>query len=104
VVVVAEEIVESEQIRARPELTVIPGFQVDAIVVEPWAAHPSDSFGYYWRDLEHHQLYGRMSRTPEGLDAYLQEWVHGTSDRRQYLARLGEQRTSELMARVDRWW
>src|SRR4051812_22991823 len=34
VVVIAEELVDTEVVRARPELTVAPGFMVDAVVVE----------------------------------------------------------------------
>jgi glutaconate CoA-transferase, subunit A len=41
VIVVVEELVDEEVIRADPNRTVVPGFVVDAVVVEPWGAHPS---------------------------------------------------------------
>src|SRR5213594_1267879 len=41
VIVVVEEIVSESVIRADPNRTIIPGFIVDAVVREPWGAHPS---------------------------------------------------------------
>lgn len=104
VIVVAEELVDTEVIRSRPELTVVPGFKVEAIVVEPWSAHPTDAYGYYYRDLEHAALYGEMSRTEEGFRRYLEEWVLGTANHREFVQRLGEARLRQLMARRDPWW
>ena len=37
-------------IRADPNRTIIPGLIVDAVVVEPWGAHPSYVQGAYDRD------------------------------------------------------
>src|SRR5690606_3183942 len=50
VVVVAEEIVDEETIRRDPNRTLIPGLIVDAVVHEPYGAHPSYVQGYYDRD------------------------------------------------------
>lgn len=104
VVVVAEELVDTEVVRKRPEATVAPSFLVDAIVVEPWAAHPSDSYGYYYRDLAHHALYGAMSRTEDGFRRYLDEWVFETGTRAGFLEKLGKVRLRELMVRETPWW
>jgi glutaconate CoA-transferase subunit A len=104
VILVAEELVDTAVIRERPELTAIPGFMVDAIVVEPWAAHPTDSSGYYWRDLEHHGLYAEMSKTEEGFADYISEWVVGTRDHAGFRSKLGDERMKSIMARSDPWW
>ena len=103
-VVIAEELVDTEVIRQHPEATVAPGFMVDAVVVEPWAAHPTDSYGYYYRDLAHHALYGEMSRTEEGFRRYIDEWVLATGDHAGFIRKLGEERTAELEARHKRYW
>ena len=50
VIVVVEELVDESVIRADPNRTIIPGLAVDAVVVEPWGAHPSYAQGYYDRD------------------------------------------------------
>lgn len=102
-VVIAEELVDTEVIRQQPEATVAPGFMVGAIVVEPWAAHPTDAHGCYWRDLSHNQLYGEMSRTEAGFEQYLDEWVRGTEDFQGFVAKLGPERLDELKAGQRRW-
>ena len=50
VIVVVEELVDEAVIRADPNRTVIPGLIVDAVVVEPFGAHPSYAQGHYDRD------------------------------------------------------
>jgi glutaconate CoA-transferase, subunit A len=102
-IVIAEELVDTAVIRERPEATVAPGFMVDAVVIEPWAAHPTDSYGYYYRDLHHHALYGEMSRTEEGFRRYLDEWIIATGNHTGFMAKLGKERISELMIRKERW-
>jgi glutaconate CoA-transferase subunit A len=76
---------------------------IDAVVIEPWAAHPTDSYRYYFRDLEHHALYGRMSKTEQGYREYLDEWVFGCPTHHDLLAKLGQDRVQALQARAS-WW
>jgi glutaconate CoA-transferase, subunit A len=104
VVMIAEELVDSELIRQHPEATVAPGFMVDAIVVEPWAAHPTDSYGYYWKDLEHNAMYGEMTRTEEGFQRYIDEWVIATGNHAGFVKKLGAERAAALTARIKRYW
>ncbi|CAN5532967.1 CoA transferase subunit A [soil metagenome] len=101
--VIAEEMVDTALIRERPEATVAPGFMVEAVVIEPWAAHPTDAFGYYWRDLEHNSLYGEMSRTEAGFQQYIDEWITGTANHAEFIAKLGSNRLAELQSRKDTW-
>lgn len=101
IVVIAEQLVSTEVIRERPELTIVPGHRVEAIVIQPWAAHPTDSAGYYRRDLEHHALYGSMTRTVEGFQAYVDEWIGGVTDHAGYLRRLGPDALASLRLRGE---
>ena len=89
VIVVVEELVDQSVIRADPNRTIIPGFVVDAVVVEPWGAHPSYAQGYYDRDNEFYLAWERVSRDPAGLAGYLDEYVYGVRDRREYVERSG---------------
>ncbi len=84
VVVVAEEIVSQDVIRRDPNRTLIPGFRVDAVVCEPFGAHPSYVQGYYDRDNEFYVRWDEISREPQALAAYLDEWVYGVADRQHY--------------------
>jgi glutaconate CoA-transferase subunit A len=76
--VVVEELVDEEVVRADPNRTLIPGIKVDAVVVCPRGAHPSYAQGYYDRDNRFYLEWDRISRDPEALSAWLDEWVHGT--------------------------
>jgi glutaconate CoA-transferase subunit A len=87
VIVVVEELVPEAVIRADPNRTIIPGMVVDAVVVEPWGAHPSYAQGYYDRDNEFYVAWDNVSRDASRLEAYLDEWVHGVADRAEYLRR-----------------
>jgi glutaconate CoA-transferase subunit A len=99
VVICAEEIVDTEVIRADPDRTIIPGFRVDAVVEEPWGCHPDYMQGYYDRDLEYYHTYGSETRTQEGFEKFLQEWVYSVNDRKEYLEKLGVKRLMKLRAR-----
>jgi glutaconate CoA-transferase subunit A len=89
VIVVVEELVDEAVIRADPNRTVIPGLIVDAVVVEPFGAHPSFSQGHYDRDNTFYVEWDAVSRDAERTAAWLDEWVYGTSGRAEYMERLG---------------
>ncbi len=89
VIVLAEEVVSREVIGADPNRTIVPALKVVAVVEEPGACHPSPLQGRYGRDHEFFHDYHRATRTPEGFDNWIKEWVTGVRDRREYLRKLG---------------
>jgi glutaconate CoA-transferase, subunit A len=89
VILTAEEIVDPAVIRSDPNRTLIPGFIVDAICHVPYASHPSYTQGYYDRDNEFYLKWDEISKTPVGMQAYLDEWVYGVQDRAEYWQKLG---------------
>ena len=88
VIVVVEEIVDTEVIRRDPNRTLIPGLIVDAVVHEPFGAHPSYVQGYYDRDNAFYREWDALSRDPDSAGAWLESWVYGVQDRGEYLAKL----------------
>ena len=96
VLVVVEELVGEDVIRADPNRVLIPGLVVDAVVVCPRGAHPSYAQGYYDRDNRFYLEWDAISRDPRRLADWLDEWVYGTRDHAEYLAKLGETRWKEL--------
>jgi glutaconate CoA-transferase subunit A len=100
VIVVVEELVQQSTIRADPNRTLIPGFIVDAVVVEPWGAHPSYAQGYYDRDNAFYIGWEAISRDPAALGRYLDEYVYGVRDRAEYVARCGDLDRLRASARV----
>ncbi len=99
VIVVAEEIVQPEVIASDPNRTVIPGFLVAAVLHEPWGAHPSPVQGYYGRDHAFFSQYHEQSRQLEDFERWLERWVSGVADRREYMNRLGTCRAETLGVR-----
>ena len=89
VIVVAEEIVDESVIRADPNRTAIPGLLVDAVVHEPYAAHPSYAQGYYDRDTQFYLDWDTISREPDTLLNWLAEWVYGLAGRAEYVEKMG---------------
>lgn len=89
VVVVVEEIVDEEVIRRDPNRTLIPGLIVDAVVHEPYGAHPSYVQGYYDRDNDFYLKWDEWSRDQSTTEAWLEEWVYNLPDRAAYLEKIG---------------
>lgn len=91
VIVVVEEVVDETIIRSDPNRTVIPGLLVDAVVHEPFGAHPSYTQGYYDRDNKFYLEWDRISRDEATTRAWLEEWVLNVHDRSGYLFKLETQ-------------
>ncbi len=98
VVVIVEEIVDEAIIRHDPNRTLIPGLIVDALVHEPYGAHPSYVQGYYDRDNAFYLAWDKISHDQAATEAWLDEWVHGVPDRTSYLEKLGQERLASLDA------
>ena len=96
VIVVVEELVSEDVIRADPNRTIIPGLIVDAVVVEPWGAHPSYVQGAYDRDNRFYLDWDPISRSEEATQAWLREWVYDLDGRTAYAEKLGQERLASL--------
>jgi acyl CoA:acetate/3-ketoacid CoA transferase alpha subunit/acyl CoA:acetate/3-ketoacid CoA transferase beta subunit len=85
IIVVAEQIVTTEEIRMRPQDTLIPSYRVNALIHEPWGAHPTASPGHYDYDYEALQEYQQAARDAASFQAYIQKYVLGVKDFKAYL-------------------
>jgi glutaconate CoA-transferase subunit A len=88
-IVVCEEIVDESVVRSDPNRTMIPGLVVDAVVEEPFACHPSYAQGYYDRDNQFYLDWERISKDPETLGGWLDEWVYDLGCHRDYVEKWG---------------
>jgi glutaconate CoA-transferase subunit A len=91
VIVVVEEIVEKDVIRSDPNRTIIPDLVVDAVVHEPYGAHPSYVQGYYDRDNEFYLRWYEITKEQASTEAWLEEWVYGVENRAEYVEKMGTQ-------------
>ena len=96
VIVVVEELVDEAVVRADPNRTVIPGLIVDAVVVEPWGAHPSYVQGSYDRDNRFYREWDAISREEATTQQWLEDWVYGLAGRAEYVEKLGRERVESL--------
>jgi glutaconate CoA-transferase subunit A len=104
VILTAEEIVDEAVIRSDPNRTLIPSFIVDAVCHVPYCAHPSYTQGYYDRDNDFYLQWDAISKSKEGVLAYLDDWVYGVKDRDEYMRKLGTESlkvSSRLSTPVD---
>ena len=97
VIVVVEELVDEAVIRADPNRTIIPGLIVDAVVVEPFGAHPSYVQGAYDRDNRFYLDWDAITRDEATIQAWLREWVLDVDGRPAYVAKLGPERVASLI-------
>src|SRR5947207_11896700 len=103
VILVAEEIVPREVILSDPNRVLGPSFKVRAVVHEPWGAHPSTVQGYSNRDHEYYHEYHERTRTLEGFQDWLEEWVLQLPARADYVKKLGEKRVRGLGVKEHRY-
>jgi glutaconate CoA-transferase, subunit A len=96
VIVVVEELVDEAVVRADPNRTIIPGLIVDAVVVEPYGAHPSYVQGAYDRDNRFYLDWDAITRDEDALQAWLKDWVYDLDGRAAYVEKLGADRVASL--------
>jgi acyl CoA:acetate/3-ketoacid CoA transferase alpha subunit len=97
-IVSAEEIVDSEEIRKYPDRTTIPYYLVDAVVHAPFGSHPGEMVYVYDRDTEHLRNYVEMSRTAETMKEYMDQYVYGVNNHKEYMELIGMERLEALKA------
>jgi glutaconate CoA-transferase subunit A len=98
-IVLAEEIVDSEFIRWQPDQTVIPNIYVTHVVECPWGAYPMMVYNYYDYDMEHIRMYYEQCKTEEGWRKYCEEYITGVNDHMEFLQKIGIQRLLKLRAK-----
>jgi glutaconate CoA-transferase, subunit A len=85
VIVTAEEIISTEEVRSDPDRTIVPYFKTLAVVHCPWGAHPSACRGYYGLDIRFSQYQGKYERSSDLLPKFLEEWIYGCEDHAAYI-------------------
>jgi glutaconate CoA-transferase subunit A len=102
VLVTAEEIVPEEAIRAHGDRTVIPGFLVDAVALQPFGSFPHECYGLYEADFDHFQDYTDdiAARGVKAVAEYLDHYVYGPATFDDYLDRFGGERLARQQRRA----
>ena len=101
-IVSAEEIIPTEEIRKNPDQTIIPYYLVDAVVHAPYGSYPGEMAYLYGRDEDGIKEWVEMSKSAEGAKAYLDKYVYGVKDHNGYLELIGKGRLEECVALRER--
>jgi len=82
VIITTEKIVDSDVIRRDPNLTIIPGYRVSAVVEQPWGAHPMHLAGCYLGDWP--GLLAELG-SEDGYDTFMNSCIYGTKDWNEFI-------------------
>jgi glutaconate CoA-transferase subunit A len=88
VIITCEELVDASSMLRHPNRILFPETKVVAVVHEPGGAHPSPVQGFFNRDHAFYRSYAAASRTREGFETWLKQWVLDVADRPAYLSRI----------------
>lgn len=103
VLLTAEEIVPSSEIRKAPEKTLIPGFRVASVSLVPFGSYPTSCYDWYDYDAEHLRMYSAAASTADGFEGYLRDNVTGQDSFEGFLkARCPPARRERLRAKAGR--
>lgn len=101
-IISAEEIVDTEQIRQYPDRTVIPYYLVDAVVHAPFGSHPGEMVYLYGRDEEEIRAWVTASETAEGAADYLSRFIYSIPDHSAYLDLIGSERLEKVRQEAEK--
>ena len=97
VIVSAERIVSTDEIRSDPNATAIPAFCVDAVCHVPYGSYPGNMAGEYFSDEAHLKAWLDAERDVEVYRAFLDKYLYGVDCFESYLEICGgEERLAEL--------
>lgn len=99
VIITCEQIVETDELRTNPDKNQILNFQVSAVVEEPWGAYPCALYGYYDYDPWFlREFYREAARDDSQWQDYLEKYVYGVRNRKEFLELIGADRLRNLRA------
>lgn len=102
VIISAEEIVPTEEIRKYPDRTIIPYFLVDAVIHAPFGSYPGEMAYVYGRDEDQLKVWVDASKTVEGAQAYLDKYIHEIKDHEEFLKLIGDSRLKQCVELRER--
>ena len=100
VIVTVEEVVETDELRRTPQLTILPGFAVDAVVPVRYGAHPTSLFPGYGYDARFFSEWVRAAMDADASLAFLDRYVRDPETHDAYLKRVGGR---ARLAALERW-
>ncbi len=88
-IVITEHVVPTDVIRREPERCIIANLLVSHVVELPFGAHPTAVYREYDYDAGEIKRYVEATKKPDLWKAYLDKYVYGAKDHREYLELVG---------------
>lgn len=95
-IISAEEIIDTDEIREHPDRTMIPYYLVDGVVHAPYGSWPGEMTGLYERDEPHYRKFIDSQLSPETTEKYMKEWALDLPDHQALLDKIGSDRLNEI--------
>jgi glutaconate CoA-transferase, subunit A len=95
-IISTEKIIPTEDFRNQPDRTMIPYYLVDAVIDAPFGSHPGEMCYLYVRDEQQIKEWVQASQDPQTTRAYLDKYIYGVNDHREYLDLIGRERLQQL--------
>jgi len=100
-IITTEEIIDNEEVRAKPWRTTIPFYVVDAVVEMPYGAHPCQMPYKYFFDEDHIGEWLKVSKSDQGAKEYFDKYVFSVKDFEEYLELVGGVKKMRRLKRVE---
>ena len=84
-IITAEQIIQNDEIRREPHLTVIPYYEVDAVIEVPYGAYPSNMAYEYFTDEDHLMEWLNVEKDEQALKEFLDKNIYNCKDHWDYL-------------------
>ena len=101
-IITTEKIIPHKSIRLEPWMTTIPFYHVDAVVEEPYGAHPCQMPLQYSFDEEHIAKWLALSKTDEGVREYFDKYVFSVDSFDGYLKLIGGRKRMRQLERIEK--
>jgi glutaconate CoA-transferase, subunit A len=84
-IITAERIISSDDIRSNPALTIIPFYLVDAVCEVPYGSYPGNMAYEYFSDEEHLQEWLRAEKDPAEFKKFLDKNIYNCKSHIEYI-------------------
>lgn len=85
VIITAERLIHTNEIRMHPERTFIPYWCVDAVIEVPYGSYPGNMPYLYFSDEDYLQNWLKLEKDPAAFDKFVNQQIYDTRDFIEYL-------------------
>ncbi len=100
-ILTAERMISTDEIRRDPGKTSIPFWLVDAVCHVPYGSYPGDMPYEYYSDEIHLAEWVEAEKDPASFSAFLNRYIYGTRDFEGYLEAIGGEKRLQALRELE---